>query len=55
MDFQIILYSLNQIDSIYVEWQKKKKDLSDLINQKDEYKTKKNYISFKMKNYQKLS
>ena len=25
---------LNQIDSIYVEWQKKKKDLSDLLHQK---------------------
>ena len=43
---------LNKIDSIYVEWQKKKKDLSDILNQKDEYKTKKELYQFQ---YEELS
>ena len=45
---------LNQIDSIYVEWQKKKKDLSDLINQKDEYKTKKELYQFQNEELSKI-
>ena len=45
---------LNQIDSIYGEWQKKKKDLSDIINQKDEYKTKKELYQFQNEELSKI-
>ena len=45
---------LNQIDSIYSEWQKKKKDLSDILNQKDEYKTKKELYQFQNEELSKI-
>ena len=45
---------LNQIDSIYGEWQKKKKDLSDLLHQKSEYKSKKELYQFQNEELSKI-
>ena len=45
---------LNQIDSIYGEWQKKKKDLSNLLHQKSEYKSKKELYQFQNEELSKI-
>ena len=45
---------LNKIDSIYLEWQKMKKELSVLIKQKEEYKTKKELYQFQNEELSKI-
>ena len=45
---------LNQIDSIYSEWQKMKQELSVLIKQKEEYKTKKELYQFQNEELSKI-
>ena len=45
---------LNQIDSVYTEWQKMKKELSGLIKQKEEYKEKKELYQFQNEELSKI-
>ena len=45
---------LNKIDSVYIEWQKKKKELSALIKQKEEYKAKKELYQFQNEELSKI-
>ena len=45
---------LNQIDSVYVECQKNKKMLSDLLKQKEEYKSKKELYQFQNEELSKI-
>ena len=45
---------LNQIDSVYTEWQKMKKELSDLVREKEEYKAKKELYQFQNEELSKI-
>ncbi|MFL2988681.1 DNA repair protein RecN [bacterium] len=45
---------LNQIDTVYTEWQKMKKELSSLIKRKEEYKIKKELYQFQNEELSKI-
>ena len=45
---------LNQIDSVYIDWQKMKKELTDLLKEKEEYNTKRELYQFQNEELSKI-